>query len=137
MRRRTDGRDLIRDSMAIYFAFALAAAYINQRTDAQQSIRLDDFNRSSTAAHTNNPRDLPSSGLGTAVAPIPLNNFGITFIDATPGADCQPKIARCERPTEDQEALTNPFADPEDSEDLTRSGLGSQQSLVQEQGTRE
>jgi hypothetical protein len=122
--------------MAIYFAFALVAAYTNQRIDAQQSMRLDDLNSSSFTTNTDNRRNIPSSGLSTSAAPIPMNNFGITFIDATPDSDSQPKITRCERPFEDREIHTNPFADPEDPEDPYRLGVGSQEIVAHQPKTR-
>lgn len=120
------GPQLTSSSMVAYFAFALFAAYMNQRADAQQSIRLDDLSNPSSTTHTDNHRDLPSAGLGTRAGPIRMNNFGITFIDATPGSDSQSRTERCrQRPCEDQEVLTNPFADPEDP---YRGGVGSQRS---------
>jgi hypothetical protein len=130
-------KELICNSMVIYFGFALAAAYINQRTDAQQSMSLDDLSRSSSTTHTDNPSDPSSSGPGTRAASVPpMNDFGITFINTTPDPDRQPKIARHKRSTEDQEILTNPFVDPDNSEHLYRGGLGSLQNGAQEQETR-
>jgi hypothetical protein len=122
-------------SMAVYFTFALVAARTNQRTDAQQSMRLDDFSTSSSTTHTDNHRDLPSSGLGTRAAPIQMNNLGITFIDATPSSGTQSRIESCrQKPFEDQAVQTNPFADPEDP---YRGGVGSQESVVQEPEVRQ
>ncbi|KAG9191672.1 hypothetical protein G6011_10406 [Alternaria panax] len=119
--------------MAVYFAFALVASYMNQRTDAHQSMRLDNLSSSSSTTHTDDLRDLPSSGLGTRAAPISMNNFGITFIDATPGAGSQPKTAGYQRPFEDQEVPTNPFADPEEP---YKGDVGSQESVPREPGAR-
>ncbi|KAI4614668.1 uncharacterized protein J4E87_009469 [Alternaria ethzedia] len=97
--------------MAIYFGFALAAAYINRKTDAQQSMRLDDLSgASSLTPAQQNLRDFPSSSLGAHATPVPLNNFGLTFIDGTPGQ--QPKTATSRASPEDLEAHTNPFTDP-------------------------
>lgn len=86
------GHSLTNSSMAIYFAFALVAAYTNQRIDAQQSMRLDNLNSSPFTTNTDNRRNIPSSGLSTSAAPIPMNNFGITFIDATRTRTASPRL---------------------------------------------
>jgi len=105
------GNKLISNSMAIYFGFALAAAYINRKTDARQSMRLDDLSgASSLTPAQQNLRDFPSSGIGANATPVPLNNFGLTFIDGTPGQ--QPKTATSRASPEDLEAHANPFTDP-------------------------
>jgi len=106
--------ELISNSMAIYFGFALAAAYINRKTDAQQSMRLDDLSgASSLTPAQQNLRDFPSSSLGAHATPVPLNNFGLTFIDGTRNPSSQqPKIATSQGSPEDLEAHTNPFTDP-------------------------
>ncbi len=120
------GNKLTTNSMAVYFIFALIAAYINQRTDAQQSMRLDDLSTSSSIAHTRSPRNFPSSGLGTRAAPITMNNFGITFIDATPGSDRQrPKPAGYQGSSGDQMVHTNPFTD---SANLLRDDVASHEA---------
>ncbi|KAH6857246.1 hypothetical protein BKA58DRAFT_393802 [Alternaria rosae] len=100
--------------MVIYFGFALAAAYINRKTDAQQSMRLHDLSGSSSLTPAQqNLRDFPSSGLGEHATPIPMNKFGITFIDGTDGTGGQqPKTARSQAEEEDPEAHANPFTDP-------------------------
>ena len=105
--------ELISNSMAIYFGFALAAAYINRKTDAQQSMRLDDLSgASSLTPAQQNLRDFPSSGIGANATPVPLNNFGLTFIDGTPNPSShQPKTARSQA-EEDPEAHADPFTDP-------------------------
>ena len=105
------GNKLISDSMAIYFGFALAAAYINRKTDAQQSMRLDDLSGSSSLTPAQqNLRGFPSSGISASATPVPMNNFGLTFIDGTPGQ--QPKTATSRASPEDLEAHANPFTDP-------------------------
>ena len=117
------GNKLISNSMAIYFGFALAAAYINRKIDAQQSMRLDDLSGSSSLTPAQqNLRDFPSSGIGASATPVPLNNFGLTFIDGTPGQ--QPKNARSPASPEDLEAHTNPFTDPAN---LLREGADDRQ----------
>ena len=100
--------------MAIYFGFALAAAYINRKTDAQQSMRLDDLSGSSSLTPAQqNLRDFPSSGIGAQATPVPMNNFGLTFIDGTPNPSSQqPKIVRSQAEERDVEAHANPFTDP-------------------------
>ncbi|KAI4623345.1 hypothetical protein J4E83_004738 [Alternaria metachromatica] len=101
-------------NMAIYFGFALAAAYINRKTDAQQSMRLDDLSGSSALTPAQqNLRDFPSSGISAQATPVPMNNFGLTFIDGTPNPSSQqPKAARSRTEEEDLEARANPFTDP-------------------------
>jgi hypothetical protein len=129
------GHNLTTDSMATYFAFALAAAHINRKTDAQQSMRLDDLSSSSFTTHTDNQRDFPSSGLGAHAAPIPMNNFGITFIDATPGSGIrQPKTARDQESSEDEGAHANPFTDPAN---LLRDDEESQAGVAQDPENRQ
>jgi len=106
--------ELISNSMAICFGFALTAAYINRKTDAQQSMRLDDLSGSSSLTPAQqNLRDFPSSGIGADAKPVPMNNFGLTFIDGTPNPSSQqPKIATSQGSPEDLEAHANPFTDP-------------------------
>lgn len=106
--------ELINNSMFIYFGFALAAAYINRKTDAQQSMRLRDLSGSSSLTPAQqNPRDFPSSGFSEHATPIPMNNFGITFIDGTDGTGGQqPKTAILQAEEEDPETHANPFTDP-------------------------
>lgn len=67
-----------------------------------------------------------------------MNNFGLTFIDGTPGSASQSRNDRHQqRPLENQRVQTNPFADPEDPEDPYRRGEGSQESVIQEPEVRQ